>query len=719
MICNYKEILIKKVENENELNTAYSDVPLIISEDCKFREIRIDTAYKISSIDGIKKTFVRENEVGLSKGVEFDGVYYKVDNNISCLLNPSKENSVYQLYDSLFPQDKGFTNTIICYQWFKYELFKESMEKDSIFKESLNNNLEKMNIFIQGSLFIKGETLQKYILNNCNDLKSAYNKIDIKSYSAHIIPSLLSIPTDYHGDNFIVEKETFKIVGTDNDKAFECQEFRKTKDECFIGIKNILFTIGPLMNKPINQDIKSQFIQHQPNLFILKCLQSSQEKQSTYELFVSSIIDLGLPPFQIEKEKEITKDRLNLPFKFHRGWITSMLKRFKLISQLLLKNLNTDITHQELFEHVYPNGSSFYKLLSKLCNQDSIKQIQTIRDYEKCYGFPCDLKNEIIDIKKQIEATIEILPDTPELTLSKTVIELILNLEYIDFYYPFDFQPIINWLELDIKSICSILHSSIIANNSNILEQIELLISLGVDIDEKRDIDGLTALDLAAKKELLEVLIELIELGAGKVLDHSVISNYYNLNINKEKLKPIIPQLFLRNPKLIWEISLNEILPIDNNSNSINKRGYLKKLFDCNNQPNKPNQYGTRPVILIENENGLGIYFKFKPQFPGIEFAIKEFSEKLFGFCTPYSELVYINKFPVLLVQKVYGKTLFDVLNEESTSSSSNIENSIIERIENSNISKLITLSILTNNADGNLGNFTRYFIKSILYFFN
>ncbi|KAN0045525.1 hypothetical protein ACTA71_005903 [Dictyostelium dimigraforme] len=194
----------------------------------------------------------------------------------------------------------------------------------------------------------------------------------------------------------------------------------------------------------------------------------------------------------------------------------------------------------------------------------------------------------------------------------------------------------------------SILHHTIISKNSNIIEQVEFLINKGVNIDKKQN--EFTALDLAAETNQFNLFIKLIQLGAGKVLNNNTISNYYQLS-NEEN----------------------------------------------NDQPKKPNNYGVRPVILIENENGLGIYFKFKPQFPGIEYAVWELGEMLFGFCSPNSELVSINGFPVLLVQQIYGETLYDVLTNDP---------SIIYKINKSNLSKQIILAILINNADGNLSNF-------------
>ncbi|KAN0033028.1 hypothetical protein ACTA71_011235 [Dictyostelium dimigraforme] len=160
--------------------------------------------------------------------------------------------------------------------------------------------------------------------------------------------------------------------------------------------------------------------------------------------------------------------------------------------------------------------------------------------------------------------------------------------------------------------------------------------------------------------------IKIIELSGGlnNTLSHG----------QKCQLKPLIENhLFHVNPKLVWEISLDYLLPIitdesidDGNKKRIiigtlNKRliseKHCKKLFNSNGQPNKPIQWGKRSVILFS-----------KKKFPGIEFAVGSLSEKLFGSHTHSNELVLINGESVLLSQQVYA--------------------------------------ILVNNADGNLGNF-------------
>ncbi|KAK5574894.1 hypothetical protein RB653_010148 [Dictyostelium firmibasis] len=267
----------------------------------------------------------------------------------------------------------------------------------------------------------------------------------------------------------------------------------------------------------------------------------------------------------------------------------------------------------------------------------------------------------------------------------------------------------------DINDQLPLLHSTIYSNNPKLLQQISYLVNtLKVNIDLVHD--DLTALDLSAKCNNFQSFVLLVELGAGKVFNPSIISKFYNSLPSNQKLdfKPHLQTLFHTNPNAAWCISLNCLLPecgsqlpIDSKIKTISTvvKGRRKisdehyySLFNKEDgTPMKKNQYDKRSIPSIRDDYGNCIYIKFDHQFPGIEIAVSKLSEFLFGHCSPCCELGSIEDFPILLVQEVNGEPLIDILEKNPE---------IIDKIDASNISKQLIMGILTNNSNGDLNNF-------------
>ncbi|EGC37979.1 hypothetical protein DICPUDRAFT_149351 [Dictyostelium purpureum] len=242
------------------------------------------------------------------------------------------------------------------------------------------------------------------------------------------------------------------------------------------------------------------------------------------------------------------------------------------------------------------------------------------------------------------------------------------------------------------------------------------LISNGCDVN-KIGGKNQTPLEVAALNKLYETFKILIDYGAGKKTVHSVINKYYQSLTQKQKLdfKPYLLKLSFINPKITWKIALQQLLPlssfpIPNNTSAFTiiststegerllSNEFYNQLFSSfDGSPRKTNLYGTRHVPLIQDQYGNGIYFKFFPQLPGTEIAINKLSEILFGYLTPYCEIASINEIPVLLVQQINGEVLHDVIMNNPEK---------LDQLDPSNISKQLTMSMITNNADGSLGNF-------------
>ncbi|EGC39421.1 hypothetical protein DICPUDRAFT_75070 [Dictyostelium purpureum] len=786
--------------------------PLFISEDLEYYQVKsLDRAYKIVSYDPVELKYKKENKSGTSYVSLLDQVCYKIDNG-SHLLKPAKEYAIYQFNKLLFPtlllvsptqlfvldNLETFSNDSLPPD-IRKQLGEEKtnydeysipklLEKAPHTYKIIENGLQNETIFIQASLIVKGETLENYL----NRADTNYNQINLKSYSSHIISSLLSIQTDYKPDNLILEENTNNIIGIDNDESLESNEIEilpnSNNKDAYTKVGNILFTLKELMIQRIDEDVKNQFIQHTPSLFILKWLKLIENKQSNYDEIISKLLD----PYETHSQHQLQnnfRNELNLPLMFNRGWITLMFQRFKTIRQHLISNPNT--THQKLFDLIHPLLSIYYTLLSNIYsnpldiigsikdeNENEISKIpfKKLLELNKYSSYISEekIQESIHNLATINQERISITDAIKELVSQTDYNDLIeckssygvnecgpfcntgcktknIIVEWLEIVYstyngkddkvPFHdswyqnkdhlfkrllkYGTSINCIELVVKSLdikinnenyfATIVESEIL-KNPNSWHLVEFLINY-FNLDIERIENGCTLLDLSSSSYNFNVFINLIKMGAGKNSNGIDISVFYQTFTHQQKLelKPFLTNLFLINPKITWYISLNQLFPLENTITNNNNKSpnyletdgtlrrviseeYCDKLFDQDGTPKKTNDKGERAVTLIEDEYGNGIYLKFKPQFPGIEYAVQILSEQLFGEnLTTFCELGSINSIPVLLSQKVPGVVLVDILNQNPN---------ITNEIESSNISKQIILSIIINNADGNLGNY-------------
>ncbi|EGC39391.1 hypothetical protein DICPUDRAFT_75061 [Dictyostelium purpureum] len=805
-VTNIANESLKSTGNPASHNILKSP-PLFISEDLEYYQVKsLDQAYNITSYDPVEYEYKKKNKSGTSYVSLFDQVCYKIDNG-SHLLKPAKEYAIYHFNKSLFPTLLLVSPTQL-FVLDNLETFsidslppdirkqlgeeKTNCDEHSISKllekaphtyKIIENGLKNETVFIQASLFIKGETLENYLKRTDTN----YNQINLKSYSSHIISSLLSIQTDYHPNNLILEENTNNIIGIDNDESLESNEIEilpNNNKDAYTKVGNILFTLKELMEQQIDEEVKNQFIQHTPSLFILKWLKLNQKKQSNYDDIIYKLLD----PFETHDQHHNNfRNELNLPLEFNKGWIVSMFQRFKAIRQHLISNPNT--THQALFSLIHPLLSNYYTLLSnKYSNPLDI--IGSIKNENENTKMPF---NKLLELNKysshisqeNIQELIQKITtiNQEKISITDAIKELVSQTDYNDLIeckslhgvnecgpfcntdcktrniivewleivystyngkddkVPFHeswyqnkdhlfkrllkYGTSINCIELVVKSLdikinnenyFSTIVDSGILKNSNSWCLVQFLINY-FSLDIERIENGYTLLDLSSSNCNFDVFINLIRKGAGKNSNGIYIGLFYQTFTHQQKLelKPFLTNLFLINPKITWIISLNQLFPLENTITNNNNKSikyletdgtlrrviseeYWKQLFDQDGEPKKTNEKGERAVTLIEDEYGNGIYLKFKPQFPGIEYAVQILSEQLFGEnLTTFCELGLINSIPVLLSQKVPGEDLVDILNQYPNT---------INQIESSNISKQIILSIIINNADGNLGNY-------------
>ncbi|EGC40532.1 hypothetical protein DICPUDRAFT_24970 [Dictyostelium purpureum] len=783
--------------------------PLWFSEDLKHYEVKsLDLAYDITSYNVLEHQFKKKdkNQAGNSIGSTMDDkVYFKVEHG-GRLIMPAREHAIYQFYKKLFPNSKSALvspTQLILIDNLKI-LNPESIRELGEYKTKHNEtNIEKLleyepelrkkvedtlqnhyHVFLQASLFTKGTRFDKY-LESCekkmklNGSNCQFDDIDIESFSSHVIASLLVLPTDYKPDNLILEEDSNYIIGIDNDQSLEANEIELISDgaDALPNLKNVLYTLKPLMVQPVNESVKNEILKTNQALFILKWLETLYKKQKNYESIISMQIEskgLEVSNEYIEKKKE----EINLPLEFKKGWVHLMDKRFKKIKQILQSNQTA--THQDLFSQIHPLSSIYYEYLSKVYNDQPIDIISALYKKTNKLSFQDIIKSEnsqfnqaqfhellqnslileksisIYDAIKEYISTIEFSSlsqciktdddlnecgENCKITCKtrNIVIEFlstICSLFDYTLFHPSWYKEkfnifskllrygasvdvlnlIIRNLNIIIKNedYNTIIREKEVLTNPNICNQIEFLID-HYKLDVERVENKSTLLDIVSTHNLPNLFIKLLELGAGKNSNPSVISRYYqNLsNDQKLELKPYLINLFSVNPKINWRIAINQLFPlqneqtrdstkliseITNTTKRIISDEYWDQLFDSHGQLRRSNEYGSRTVTLIQDSFGNGIYLKFKPQFPGTEIAVNKLSEIIFGNgLTPYCELASINDSPVLLIQQVYGEPLVDIFNDSPN---------IIGQLEPINISKQLILSMLINNADGNLGNF-------------
>ncbi|KAM9971416.1 hypothetical protein ACTFIW_011394 [Dictyostelium discoideum] len=821
----YIDQLIEKAKKR--VTILFDECPLFINDSLIFGEMdSLTMVYDIISYDSQEHCFTKKSERGTCSGVIMNNVYFKTDNGCG-LLRPAKENAVFEFYKGLYPESsKGSsfvspTNFMILTQIpilpsspIECSKRKELIEFKSLYKTNrarsvylrnleferdILNSRVRTNVSTQASLLVKGEPLDKLIEKNRYRMKQFEESLDNESFGAHILSSLLLITTDYKPDNIFIESATNKIIGIDNDECMEFYEIQQGADgNQYVHFKNILFLLRDKMSTKVNQKIREQYLKHQPNTFILSWLLKILEKDKNYK----NLVDLAFPDDQSLLRNE-TNSSLKLPFTFKKGWINSMLSRFKLIKSLLkLNNYKNGgeigggggigsgsgsiygiVTYQDLFKEVLPLAYFYYQQLERESNGDPINQIRIVYERELSFGdllFKDEIEAEPYKTMKFVESK--------EISIIETIKELILNSGENDFESPPDYikwleqilmfknsidisgssggvgeiklhesfykstksiianlfkgeadfkliNDFINFTNFNIKELSEptifsssknddganeiqqpLLHSTIYSNNLKLFDQIKFIINnLNVNIDLVNE-KGLTALDLSAELNNFKLFILLIELGGGKVFNSSIISKFYNSLRAKEKLefKPYLQVLFHTNPNAAWCISLNCLLP-EYSGSQLDLNRHIKtistvvkgrrkisgehfySLFDRYGEPLKTNQYGSSAVPSIRDEYGNCIYIKFNPQFPGTDIAVSKLSEYLFGHCSPCCELGSIEGQPILLVQEVYGEPLINVLEKTPE---------IIDKLDPLNISKQLIMGILTNNADGNLGNF-------------
>ncbi|KAN0032289.1 hypothetical protein ACTFIV_006171 [Dictyostelium citrinum] len=428
------------------------------------QDIDFNDAYKISCYDPNEYCYKKENERGNSYGRIIDGIYFKVDRN-SNLLEPIKEYMVYNFYFFLFNTESYISKTQLIFlknvpilpeldlgddldsienqsknlrkqlEDFRIkisiernlqeiisikEAFSLNPELESKMLKSLNETL----VMVQASFVIQGQSLEDF-LNEVVDNTSLLDKLDRESFSAHVIASFILYPTDYKPDNFIVEKDTYRIVGIDNNAALDSDELRKNlnKNAWYVDIKNILYTL-PLMDEPIHPNIRTRILKRDPYCLMYDWL--IQSYCGEIELMYS----IENAASNTSKTIDEILNSLSMETKIPGRFLRKMLDRLILIQNEVEKDEN--ITLWQLFEKINYFLSKFYKSLEDFIPSNILDDEKSRSDKyshirsKYIYQF-------FVLYNDDIEYT-ECIRDHSKLD-SKTVEEVIEKLKETKFYY--------------------------------------------------------------------------------------------------------------------------------------------------------------------------------------------------------------------------------------------------------------------------------------------
>ncbi|EGC34667.1 hypothetical protein DICPUDRAFT_79591 [Dictyostelium purpureum] len=409
----YKSSDNNKIFNDEELDLFFRPVVKILKEDLLCREILLTDGYKIASYCRKKNEFVKKNKYGLSYGSSVQGVYYKVDTD-DHFLCPVRENAVYTFFKIFFnsenyisPTQMIFLNIPITEKESKARKNEEELEiQNDFIREAVQMGMmnfpelmRKMNfpckiktVSIQASHLISGIPFNEFLEQHKDNSSNLSSLIDLKSFSAHFISSLLLSPDDGRGDNFFLQ-DNKTLVGIDSDGSISYDEIQKTESNYFVKSKNILYTL-PLMDEVIDNSIIDIFKKMDIELFILEWLGKSNQK----EILIGKMLDEILE--NCDSAIKSYKRNLSLPTVIPDGWITKFLNRFIKIKEEL-DSFASPITHKKLFKKISPFLSLYYKSLANRAKKTPIEERK--KDFTSDYNYQIFIMGEHMSFKEMCD----------------------------------------------------------------------------------------------------------------------------------------------------------------------------------------------------------------------------------------------------------------------------------------------------------------------------
>ena len=245
-------------------------------------------------------------------------------------------------------------------------------------------------------------------------------------------------------------------------------------------------------------------------------------------------------------------------------------------------------------------------------------------------------------------------------------------------------------------------------------DEAELLIDYLIEKGANPDLidnRGLTALDLAMEKGDERLVIQLIKLGAGRVLNVKLTLTFFD----SRDLHETFDLLQNNSMTLRWYLAMQSLNQSSSEESNIKLTGaqlgnvkipnfLMGDLFAKNNDLLSQMPFGRRKVCKIRMEGRYDLYFKQYPEMPGIEYAVGKLFELLIGHGTSPTDLAKVTfpngkSYPVLISQGINGDNLHDVLSDTAKAQRLN-------KLDHRYFSELLLASFIVNFEDAKPENF-------------
>jgi hypothetical protein len=570
---------------------------------------------------------------------------------------------------------------------------------------------------------------------------------DPENFSALILASFLTIPSDNKPDNFMVTYDrsrgeiVAKLVGIDNDMVFAYPltsvNSKGGQKEHLVSLKNGLYFFDQMMNRPIDPKVRDRIGKLNPLLLGIEWAAAVAEQDRRYEML------------SITKENQAS-----LPLRFTPSTLHNLIENLQTLQKILSDPSTKFVTHQELFRHLFPVVERFYRGLAKDMGstKEKIENLFSI-------GLPpvekyLNLKEPLEDGRTVADAlqfesrtakahreertasiedlTLDILATTDLALLAPKDQAALLNIAASNFSQFANKEDLhLSWrsnelVHLVVKEGCNQKTLQFIkrlgVDLATLDEQQETILFsmvryydlLSLDLLqqfplETKNTNGLTVLDIAMTEKSIPSFKILIRAGAGINASSTAALSFYNEVVKgsaDSELQQSFQRLIQLNGLLYWKMALETILPkqcekgiaVDSALNGIRMLTpeAAKQLWKDSGEFNSVNTFGRRAVGKV-TIGRFTLYFKQAPELPGLEQAVGTLTHQVMGFGTPHTDLVNIKGIPYLVSQAIDGPNLQDVIKKDPAQ---------LAQLDKQRLSQLLLMTMLINPEDGKPDNY-------------
>lgn len=483
---------------------------------------------------------------------------------------------------------------------------------------------------IQASQTVVGKRFDEFLKDVVEGLDTL-DRINRESFQRLFLGSLLTLPGDGKGDNYMIT-EGGEIIGIDNDDAF-ATPLTESRGLHYLGVKTVLWCLRPLMEDPITIGFDS------PAMILWDWLEFLEHQNRLYE-------QMGIPE----------EHDLGVPLKLKPGTVEHLYTKCWKI-----KDAPAGITASGLLSHLYPEVAEVYRVAGDIMVEGYEKVYGAIHNatIEDILGRPVDYGPIArIDATQTIDEALHILMETIEWGREpKEVLERYVDSRFVS-PKPFDQA----FLERMIDERANVQTMSYLLSREG--DRRGLLHRLFEQEDPSLEVGTLFRDLLETDDAILTLVMErmgrcggprlmsprpmgpfewLVQNGAYQVEGPKALEFY------KSHPSEVWDILEAKNPELSWKIGLYNLF----------KEGFtLRDETGVIRRADVPGRHLVTRLIRGQRT----FYFKFNPEFPGIEEAVGTLTRRVIGFGAPYTEVISYEGTPVLISSGIQGETLKDVI---------------------------------------------------------